>query len=73
MHSTKIRTTLITLIAALGFATATIAPAVSQADKNNGTYQKTVGKKKKVDEHLLERPNLVHELDNVVEARVRQR
>lgn len=46
MHSTKIRTTLITLIAALGFATATVAPAVSQADKNNGTYQKTVGKRR---------------------------
>jgi len=46
MLSSKTRTTLITLIAALCVATATIAPAVSQADKNNGTYQKTVGKRR---------------------------
>jgi hypothetical protein len=46
MLSTKTRTTLTALIAALSFATATIAPAVSQADKNNGTYQKTVGKRR---------------------------
>lgn len=44
MFSTKIRTTVITLIAAFSIGTATIAPAASQADKNNHTYQKTVGK-----------------------------
>ena len=46
MLSTKIRATLVTLIATLGFGTATIAPAVSQAGKNDHTYQKTVGKRK---------------------------
>ncbi len=46
MLSTKIRAMLITLVAAFSFGTATIAPAVSHADKNNHTYQKTVGKKR---------------------------
>jgi hypothetical protein len=46
MLSTKIRTTAIALIAACGIAIATIAPAVSQATKNNYGYQKTVGKRR---------------------------
>lgn len=46
MLSTKIRATLITLAVALSFGSAAIAPAISQADKNNHTYQKTVGKKR---------------------------
>ena len=36
MFNTKIRTTIITLIAACSFATATVAPAVSQADPVEG-------------------------------------
>lgn len=46
MFSTKFRTTLLTLIAACSFGTATIAPSVSHADKNNYGYQKTVGKRR---------------------------
>jgi hypothetical protein len=46
MLSTKIRTAVITLIAACSFGTATIAPAVSQATKNNYGYAKTVGKRR---------------------------
>jgi hypothetical protein len=46
MLSTKIRTTVITLVAATSFGTASIAPAVSHATKNNYGYAKTVGKRK---------------------------
>jgi hypothetical protein len=42
MLSTKIRTTIITLVAASSFAGASVVvPAVSQASKNNGTYSKS--------------------------------
>ena len=46
MLSPKIRTSIITLIAAGSIGATTIAPAASQAAKNINTYQKTVGKKR---------------------------
>jgi len=46
MLSTKFRTTIATLVAACSFGAATLAPAVSHADKNNYGYQKTVGKRR---------------------------
>jgi hypothetical protein len=48
MLSTKIRTSIITLIAAGTIGIATIAPAASEAAKNNHTYQKTVGKQRRL-------------------------
>jgi hypothetical protein len=41
----KIRTIMLTLIAAGSFATATVVPALSQADKNNSIYAKTAAHK----------------------------
>jgi len=45
MLNPRIRTGIIALIAGFSVGTATIAPAISQADKNNHGYQKTVGKR----------------------------
>lgn len=45
MLTPKIRAAVISVIVALSVGTATVAPTVSQADKNNHGYQKTVGKK----------------------------
>jgi len=45
MPTVRTRTRIIALIAGLSVGTATIAPAVSQADTNNHGYQKTVGKR----------------------------
>lgn len=38
---TKARTTIITLVASLSFAAATVAPAVSQAQRNNFAFLKS--------------------------------
>jgi hypothetical protein len=42
MLSSKIRTTVIALVATSGFAAASMVPAVSQASKNTGAYGKSV-------------------------------
>jgi hypothetical protein len=47
MSITRIRTTAIILVATFSFAGASVFPTISQAAKNNGGYQKTVGKVKK--------------------------
>jgi hypothetical protein len=41
MLSTKLRTTIIAIVAAFSFAAASVAPAVSQASKNTGAYSKS--------------------------------
>jgi hypothetical protein len=45
MLSTRIRTTIAGLAVTCSFGTAVLAPAVSQADRNNHGYAKTVGKR----------------------------
>jgi hypothetical protein len=42
MLTTRIRTTIIALVASSGFAAASMVPAVSQASKNTGAYSKSV-------------------------------
>jgi hypothetical protein len=41
MLSTKIRTTIVALVASASFAAATVVPTVSQARPNNGAYAKS--------------------------------
>jgi hypothetical protein len=53
MLTTKIRTTIIALVAASSFAATSVVPAVSQASKNTGAYSKSSEAKKKKQEHCL--------------------
>jgi hypothetical protein len=52
MLTTKIRTSIISLIAAGSFATAAVLPAVSQASKNTGAYEKSLEAEKSVHEAI---------------------
>jgi hypothetical protein len=53
MLSTKIRTTIIALVATSSFAAASIVPAVSQAAKNTGAYSKSAESTKAAMCHMI--------------------
>jgi hypothetical protein len=67
MFTTRIRTTMIALVASVSFGAAALAPAVSQAAKNNGGYSKSnEAAKAKMHESLCE--GLGKDFEKEVEA-----
>src|SRR6202035_1259142 len=53
MLTTKVRTTIIALLATLSFTAASVIPGVSQASKNTGAYKKSAEAQKKKQELCL--------------------
>jgi len=53
MLTTKVRTTIIALLATFSFTAASVIPAVSQASKNTGAYKKSAEAQKKKQELCL--------------------